>query len=144
MNQSSAFFQSVRQTFDFLVRDFGYQLQRSISDDASCVIYTHPLMNVEFYWGKGELDVIFRVKVENEIFRPYRSRAFSLSEVIRYLDETAFNAYPQINNGAYITTLSDAENVLQFHSALMHKYCTGILSGDLSLFEKLTIEKRIT
>ena len=70
----------VTRTFAFLVDKYGFQLmsgERRSSLDS--ITYEKKPVIIEFGWYKGEIDINLRVDVENEIFRPYRSRTFDYS-----------------------------------------------------------------
>jgi len=106
------------------------------------VTYEKKPILIEFGWYKGEIDIHFRVDLENEIFRPYRSRTFALSKVALWRDKNAYCNAPKFPN--YITTLSEAETWLQFEAAVMKKFCEPILHGDLGILEAITQGRRAT
>lgn len=131
----------VTRTFAFLVDKHGFQLvsgQRQGSLDS--ITYEKNPILIEFGWYKGEIDINFRVDLENAIFRPYRSRTFALSKIALWRDKSAYRNAPRFPN--YITTLADAETWLQFEAAVMKRFCEPILHGDLGILEALTQGKR--
>jgi len=60
--------------------DFGFAL----TSDDDPVRYDSATLYVEIWSSKGEVDLIFGVKVDTDIIRPYVSHVFSLAEVVRY------------------------------------------------------------
>lgn len=134
------FFDIVTRSFAFLVDQYGFQLvcgPRQSSLDS--IRYEKKPLAVEVGWYKGEIDIAFDVDLENEIFRPYVSRTFHLSELARRQDRTAYRNGPRFPN--YITTRQEAQTAIQFEAHVMRKCCKSILQGDLSLLEQITRER---
>jgi hypothetical protein len=134
------FFDVVTRSFAFLVDQYGFQLvsdQRHNSLDS--IRYEKKPLVIELGWYKGEIDIAFYVDLENDVFRPYVSRAFQLSELARRQDGTAHRNGPKFPN--YITTLQEAQTAVQFEAHVMRKCCKSVLQGDLSLLEQITRER---
>ena len=78
----------VEHSFGFLVRDFGYS-RRVPAASGSAAYFKEPLL-VQFWWGKGEIDILFEVTFDftrdHEVFRPYISRMFTLRELALHDD----------------------------------------------------------
>jgi hypothetical protein len=130
----------VTRTFAFLVDKYGFQLtsgERRSSLDS--ITYEKKPVIIEFGWYKGEIDINIRVDVENEIFRPYRSRTFDLSRIALRQDKNAYRNAPRFPN--YITTLMEAETWLQFEACIMKRFCKPILRGDIHILEEITKER---
>lgn len=141
MKDMDDFFDIVTRSFAFLVDQYGFQLTsgpRQSSLDA--IRYEKKPLLIEFGWYKGEIDIIFHVDLENEVFRPYISRIFALSEIARRHDRDAYRNAPRFPN--YITTRDEAETAVQFEAHVMRKYCKLVLRGDISFLEEITHERR--
>ncbi len=141
MKDMEDFFDMVTRSFAFLVDQYGFRLasgQRQSSLDS--IRHEKKPVIIEFGWYKGEIDISFHVDLENEVFRPYLSRTFHLSEIARRQDKTAYRNGPRFPD--YITTRDQAEAAVQFEAGVMRKYCKAILRGDLGLLEEITAERR--
>ena len=138
MGEQASFPQLVKEAFSFL-EDYGFEF--TVAEERQyCVIYRGASLDIEFYWGKGELDVLLQVKIENEIFRPYISRSFELPAVVRYLVKHAFESYSPTG---HVRSIEDANRNLRFMADLMKRHCASLLAGDLSVLEEITLKKRI-
>jgi len=141
MNDMSDFFDIVTRAFAFLTDKYGFQLisgPRQGSLDS--IRYEKKPLIIELCWYKGEIYIAFSVDLENEVFRPYISRTFHLSEIARRQDKTAYRNAPKFPD--YITTREQAETAIQFEAHVMRKCCKSILRGDLSLLEEITEERK--
>jgi hypothetical protein len=137
----------VSARFAFLVTDFGFT--RGTSADAGVEKYTRFPLEVTLIWGQGEIDVILSVaysySLSHAIFSPYISRSFYLPELALRKNPHAFS----IQHGwevipGPITSPERVDLELTRRAALLRKYCTPLLGGDLTLLEEITRERRAT
>jgi hypothetical protein len=131
------FFRMVTHTFVFLVDEYGFQLTsgpRQSSLDS--ITYEKEPIFIDFGWYKGEIDISVRVDLENEVFRPYRSRTFALHKIALWQDQDAYRDAPSFPD--YITTPGEADACLQFEAGIMKRFCGPILQGDIGILEKMT------
>ena len=125
---------SVRKYFDFLKIEFGFiNNQKNIG-------YEKNGLEIEFYHGNGELDIIFFVRKNDEIFKPFVSRTFYLFNIVRKLKGRKITGTE--NMPQYITSSQNIEEFLLFCAELMKTYCSKQLEGDLSIFEEIHIARR--
>ena len=128
------FSESARTHFDFLISEHGFT---RTSDDGP-VRYDIGHLYVEIWSGPGEIDLHFGVKVDTDVIRPYLSHRFSLNEVIRYYKTgpfPTFESYPRVQG------VSERERYLMYLATLTKKYCADILRGDITVFERLSLNR---
>jgi len=123
----------VRKYFYFLINNFGYEKNG---------------LEIEFYYGQGAVDIIFFIRISNEVFKPYVSRSFYLLDIINKDINKDINKiktgrveFPE-NIPHYLTAAEDVDKYLSFCAGLMKKYCAIQLEGDLSVFEKIHLQRR--
>ncbi len=124
------FGESAGRHFDFLIKEFGF----SLTSGEDPVRYDSACLYVEIWSSKGETDVLFGVKVDTDILRPYVSHLFSLAEVVRYYKTGPF---PHFASFTGAPDLAEEERFLVYWAALMKKYCGDVLRGDITALEKL-------
>lgn len=133
------FLESIVAHFGFLQDEFGFQFH------PGQLAYLKEPLSVTFGWYKGEIDIDFSVSLSftdtHEIFRPYLSRSFRLTEVVRQSDSPAPSSW-SLGGGGYITTDEEAHAYLEGCARLMRKHCGPLLRGDLTALEQLTIKRR--
>jgi hypothetical protein len=140
MNDMEGFFDAVTRSFAFLVDQYGFQLLSGPRHNSpESIRYEKKPLVIEVGWYKGEIDIAFYVDLENDVFRPYVSRTFHLSELARRQDKTAYRNGPRFPN--YITTRQEAQSAIQFEARVMRKCCKSVLQGDLRLLEEITRER---
>lgn len=122
---------TVRTHFDFLITDFGFT--RTSDDDP--VRYDAATLYVEIGSSKGAIDLLFGVKVDTDVLRPYVSHRFSLDEVVRYYKQGPF---PTFASFAGAPDAPRNERYLMYLAGLTKKYCGDILRGDITPFERLS------
>jgi hypothetical protein len=122
----------VKKHFDFLITEYGFL------NHPRALGYVKGDLELEFYQGKGEMEVVFFVRRENEIFKPYVSRSFDVIDIAyaqRKVD------WPS-DLPKYVVSLEGADKYLDHYSKLVKELCKDQLSGDFSLFEKIHLERR--
>ncbi|HXV14352.1 MAG TPA: hypothetical protein VEC56_09125 [Candidatus Krumholzibacteria bacterium] len=129
------FAKTVRTHFDFLASDFGFV---PTSEDAGGVRYDSATLCVEIGAGKGEIDLVFRVKVDTDVLRPYISHVFSLAEVVRYYKTGPF---PRFDSFPPIPGASEEQRYVIYLAALTRNYCEEILRGDITALERLSVNR---
>jgi len=122
---------AAQRHFDFLIRDFG--LARTSDNDP--VRYDSATLYVEIWSDKGEIDLIFGVKIDTETLRPYVSHMFSISEIVGYYKTGPFPAFESFSAAP---ELDKEERFLIYLATLTKKYCGDILRGDLTPLERLS------
>ncbi|HMK34816.1 MAG TPA: hypothetical protein VK463_07110 [Desulfomonilaceae bacterium] len=141
MTEKDRFLESVREIYNFLVKDYGFHLMiPEWRTGLETIIFQGPGYDIEIGWHKGQIDILFRVKLENSLFRPYISREFSFRETILFFSATAFNDPPLMP--PWTITSADAVPVLRYYAELIDKHCDSVLRGDLEVFETLTKKRR--
>jgi hypothetical protein len=128
------FSKSVRTHFDFLVHDFGFAL----TSDGDPVRYDTGALYVELWSAKGEVDLFFGVKIDTDILRPYVSHRFSLAEVVRYYKTGPFPTFESFSSAPGIP---EPERYMMYLSTLAKRYCSSILSGDITALERLSVNR---
>ena len=124
----------VKKYCDFLKVKYGFE------EKSEKLVYVKGVIEIEFYQGKGELDIVFFINKQDEIFKPFVSRSFYLDEIVRRVNKNPIS-YPQTSSG-YLISDEDIEIHLKFCAKLLKKYCYLQLEGDLSLFEEIHLERR--
>ena len=114
--------------------DFGFALT---SDDEP-VRYDAATLYVEIWSSKGEIDLIFGVKVDTDIIRPYVSHVFSLAEVVRYHKTGPF---PGFGSFPAIPGITEEQRFLIYLATLTKKYCGDILRGEIAALERLSLNR---
>jgi hypothetical protein len=138
-SEGQRFITYASEVLGFLVNNHGFILITS-DEHSKSVFFSNDSLNIETYWGKGEVDLLFRVLLENDVFRPHISKQFDLSEVVRQIDPNTFDEKPDLPEWAL--TANDAKCYLQYYAKLIQKYCLPILGGDLSVLESITKKRR--
>jgi hypothetical protein len=111
-----------KRLFAFLVKEYGFQLvSKDCRSSLDSITYEKKPLTIELGWYKGEIDISFHVDLENDIFRPYISRTFMLSEIALRQDKDAYRDAPSFPD--YITTLAQAKAMLKFTAGIMKKHC---------------------
>ncbi len=140
----------VEHSFGFLVRDFGYS-RRVPAASGSAAYFKEPLL-VQFWWGKGEIDILFEVTFDftrdHEVFRPYISRMFTLRELALHDDRQAMAPLRELSRsapqpGGLLASPELAGRYLELTARIMQVHCRRTLEGDLSLLEQITRERRV-
>lgn len=127
------FIDSVKEKFSFLEKVFGLAIEKK-SDNS--VEYSNKEIAVLIGWHKGEVEIDLYVQIESDVFKPYLSRMFRLTEIIQHIDSKALKNAPQFPN--YITTDEDCHIELAWGAKMMKTYCDPILRGDLKILEEIT------
>ncbi len=130
----SGFASLAHKHFGFLSTGFPFRL----TSDADPVRYDSSTLYVEIWSGKGEVDLIFGVKVDTDILRPYVSHLFSLAEIVRYHKEGPFPTFKSFSD---FPDLTEEERYLIHLASLTRRYCADILNGDLSVLERLSTNR---
>jgi hypothetical protein len=128
------FGKSVRIHFDFLINDFGFAL----TSDDDPIRYDAATLYVEIWSSKGEIDLIFGVKVDTDTIRPYVSHMFSLDEIVRYYKTGPFPGFASFSP---IPGISEEQRFLIYLATLTKKYCGDILRGDITALERLSLNR---
>ena len=85
----------VDPTFAVLFRDYGFV--RKPSDEEGHVSYFKEPLLIDFWWGKGEIDVLVEVALsftkDHKVFRAYISRTFELAELATRNDASALKPF---------------------------------------------------
>ena len=124
----------IRTHFDFLITDFGFA--RTSDDDP--VRYDAATLYVEIESSKAEIDLMFGVKADTDVLRPYVSHRFSLDEVVRYYKHGPF---PVFASFAGDPDAARDERFVMYLAGLTKQYCGDILRGDLAPFESLSVNR---
>ena len=124
----------VRKNFDFLSRDYGFQRH------PKALGYIKNELEIEFYHGKGEIDIVLFVRRDDEIFKPYISRSFDLLDIVKRLVPGKME-YPD-NLPEFFIEMSDVDEFLKFCADQTKSYCRTILEGDLSILESIHMKRR--
>ena len=132
--KSTEFIDQVRKFFGFLKEEYGF------TDHPKGIGYIKNELEIEFYCGKGELEVIFFVRRDDNIFRPYVSRSFDLLAIVKRLKTGKIEFPASFQN--YVVDMGGVDEHLSFYASLMKKYCSSQLDGDLSIFETIHMERR--
>jgi hypothetical protein len=142
------FSSEVAKAFGFLVSEHGFQFT-DIPDSRAgeMVEYRKEPLTIAVGWYKGEVDVGFSVALEfasnHKVFRPYLSRTFQLREVALAQDPAAFVSWATRQDlGGFVTRAEQAAPYLNACAEVMRKYCGPVLAGDLSLLERITLERK--
>ena len=132
---STAVFENlVRKNFDFLKHDYGFE------DHPKGIGYVKDKLEVEYFHGKGELDIIFFVNRDDEIFRPYISRVFDFFDIAKRLSSEKL-IFPE-DWPSYIINGDDIEVYLSYCAELMKVRCKNLMEGDMSIFETIHLARR--
>jgi hypothetical protein len=143
-----SFSSEVANAFGFLVSDYGFRFADPPDFSAGELVeYRKEPVTISFGWYKGEIDVNFRVSLEfaaaHKIFRPYLSRTFQLREIAVWQDRNAFAFWATRRDlGGFVLRSEQAAPYLDACAAIMRQYCIPVLSGDLTLLEKITMERK--
>ena len=130
------FLKDAEQSFDFLVRDFGYKcIMPPGKSTLEGLRFEKPPVYVETGWYKGEVDVTIGVTVDTTILRPYRTKRFPLWHVACHIDPAVKNESLPIKS--FVTTNADAKLVLDHYAKMMKRLCGDILRGDLAILESI-------
>jgi len=139
----------VDQTFAVLFGEYGFV--RKPSDEKGNVTYFKGPLIIDFWWGKGEIDVLVEVALsfakDHKVFRPYISRTFTLAELATRSDASALKPFHEMAQSwpepvGPITTPDRANAFLKVAAEVMRKHCRQILEGDLTLLEQITVERK--
>ena len=115
----------VKKHFDFLVNDYGFEYH------SKGIGYKKDVLEIEFFYGKGEMDIVFFIRRDDDIFKPYISRLFDLFSIIKRQKNEKIefpDDFPE-----HIISMEDVDKALSFYSNLAKKYCKEQFNGDLSL-----------
>ena len=124
----------VEKNFDFLKSDFEFRnLPKALS-------YVKNGLEIEFFHGKGEVDIVLFVRRVDEKFRLYVSRSFYLLDIVGRLKKGKIE-YPN-DLPEYLIEMKDVDKYLEFCADLTKTYCKEILEGDLSLLEEIHMARR--
>jgi hypothetical protein len=140
MSMSQQFIEFATQDFNFLVKDFGFAVTNR-DEQWSTILFAKEALVIDIGWYKGEVDVVFRILLENSVFRPYISRDFGLGEVVSRINPNAFKERPLLPRRAL--TAEDARQFLQYEAMLTQKFCLPILEGDFAVLEWIARERII-
>ena len=127
----------VRKHFAFLKSEFGFV------DKFETLGYEKNGLEIDFYYGKGEIDVIFFVRKSDAIFKPFVSRSFYLFDIARRLKGSKLGRPANIPMS--ITSLTDEKYIdpyLAYCADIMQAHCYAQLDGDLSIFEQIHTSRR--
>jgi hypothetical protein len=124
----------VRKHFDFLIDDYDFQYH------PKGVGYIKNDLELEFFHGKGEIEIVVYVRREDKIFRPYVSRLFDLLEIVRRLKPKGIQ-YPS-DLPDYFIDMEDVDKYLEFCADLTKSWCKPILEGDMSVLEEIHLKRR--
>ncbi len=139
-----SFQRAVAATFDFLVRDHGFQwVERSEFTVGEFAEYRKDPLTVTLGWYKGEIDVNFTIALDfaagHAVFRPYLSRMFALYEIATRQNPAAYaDLSARMKGRGYITNLESARVYLEECARIVKRFCTPILQGDFALLEQIT------
>jgi hypothetical protein len=140
----------IEHSFGFLVRDFGYSRKMSAAS-GNAAYFKEPLL-IQFWWGKGEIDILFEVTFDfardHEVFRPYISRTFTLRELALHHDRQAMAPLRELARSSpqaagLLESPELAGRYLELTARIMQAHCRRTLDGDLSLLEQITRERRV-
>lgn len=127
---SLIFSRLVKLNFNFLKTQFGFDYLKS------GIGYIKEDLELEFYIGNGQVDIIFFVRKDNKIFRPYISRSFELMCILRLVKKSKLEPYPS-EIDRYLIDSTSMDLHLKYYARLMKQHGTDILKGDLSVFEQV-------
>src|SRR5690606_33604688 len=113
--QDQKFSAHVKKHFDFLINEYGFRSHHT------SLGYVKDVLELEFYHGKGELDVIFFVRRDDEVFRPFVSRSFDLIDIVKRQAGRELT-WPS-NLPEYIISMEDVDIYLSFLGEVTKKYC---------------------
>ncbi len=125
----------VHKNFNFLISEFGFLHHKK------GIGYTKNDLELEFYQGKGEVEIVFFVRRDDEIFKPFVSRSFDLDPILRRLRKSEFEPYPSEITG-YLTSSNFIGLHLNYYAKLLKQHGVTILNDDLSVFEKIHLMRR--
>lgn len=125
---------SVRKHFDFLKSSYDFR------DHPKALGYIRDALEIEFFHGKGEVDILFFVRRDDEIFKPFVSRLFDLTDIVRRLKPEKIEFPGHLPE--FLTEAGDVDDYLEFCATLTKSYCKPILQGDLSVFEEIHLRRR--
>jgi len=128
------FEESVRKHFYFLKSEYGFV------NNPKNLGYEKDGLEVEFYHGKGELEIQFFVRKNNAVFKPFVSRTFDLFYIVRQLKGGEITGAENLPK--YMISSQDIDEYLSFSAQLMKTYCSMQLEGDLSIFEEIHRARR--
>ncbi len=128
---------AARKVFDFLVDDFGFSFTEEPKlNDFHHSIYTSVQYDsasffIEIYKEKGQISLLFTVKGDTPIIRPYMTHRFELAQVasagfLRWASGITRN-WKQATDDDHLRLLKK----------ILLEDCTAILRGDIEIFEKL-------
>ena len=129
---------AARNVFDFLIDDFGFSFTEEPKlNDVHHSIYTSVRYDsasvfIEIYKEKGQIGLLFGVKGDTQIIRPYMTHRFELSEVapagfLRWASSITQN-WKQATDDDFLRLLKK----------ILLGDCAAILRGDIEIFETLT------
>jgi hypothetical protein len=124
----------VRKHFGFLKDKYGFE------EASSPMSYVKGVIELEFYHGKGEIEICFFIRKQDNTFKAFVSRSFDLTEIVQRVNGS-YVPFPKELQG-YVISLDDMDKHLAFYAKLTKKYCFEQLEGDLSLFEEIHLERR--
>lgn len=124
----------VRKNFSFLEEEYGFKKHpRTLG-------YIKGDLELEFHYGRGEIDIVFFVRRDDEIFRPYVSRSFDLLSVIKQ-PKVGVLAYPT-DLPFPIMEMYDVDTYLSYCASLLKEFGKSILEGNMEIFEKKHMMRR--
>ncbi|MDQ3686123.1 MAG: hypothetical protein M3430_11070 [Acidobacteriota bacterium] len=129
---------AARNVFDFLIDDFGFffteepKLNDFHHSIYTSVRYDSASVFIEIYKEKGQISLLFTVKGDTPIIRPYMTHRFELSEVssagfLRWTSSITQN-WKQATDDDYLRLLKK----------ILLEDCAPILRDDIEFFEKMT------
>lgn len=124
----------MRKRFDFLKHDYGFEYH------SKALGYTKNDLELEFYYGRGEVQIIFFVNRIDEIFKPYVSRSFDLLSVIKQPKNDQV-IYPK-NISWPLLEMKDVDLHLEYCANLARVHGKEILMGNMDIFEKEHLKRR--
>jgi len=125
---------SVRKYFDFLIDDYGFHYHQSL------VGYVKGDLEIEFFHGKGEVEIVLFIRRDDDVFKPFVSRQFDFHKVVRRIEPIGIG-FPD-NLPGHFTNMEDVGKYLEYCGQLAKSCCKPIFEGDMSVLEEMHLERR--
>lgn len=129
----------VAEELGFLVQKHAFTCTKSLADVVEFTKY--PLV-VSVGWHKGELDLDVMVDIEftvdHPVFRPFTSRTFRLTEIVKQARGKAVTAAELGSVDGSVLTEEHVRERLRGCSRLLKRHCAELLAGDLGVLEAIT------
>ncbi|MHC1742792.1 MAG: hypothetical protein AB9873_07140 [Syntrophobacteraceae bacterium] len=118
----------------FLEVDYGFVR------DPDALVYRRDWLELECWLDRGECDIFFFVRRDDDIFRPYISRMFQLNEIVR----RQVKSWPPsgIDLREMPLTREKLEAHFKWEAQRLKRFARPILEGDISLLGKIHLERR--